>query len=97
MASYLGFGRVQPKRVSTDHVVPLHHIDNSDVLRRLIVGWTARFDDVLDANVLYQALEALIRRDGWRKIGGRLRLNVCKPSIYLVCAMSNRSGRGFVI
>ncbi|KAH8838837.1 hypothetical protein MCOR11_001913 [Pyricularia oryzae] len=75
MASYFGFGRVQPKRVSTDHVVPLHHIDNSDVLRRLIVGWTARFDDVLDANVLYQALEALIRRDGWRKIGGRLRLN----------------------
>ncbi|ELQ33658.1 hypothetical protein OOU_Y34scaffold00913g5, partial [Pyricularia oryzae Y34] len=41
-------------------------------------GWTARFDDVLDANVLYQALEALIRRDGWRKMGGRLRLNVLR-------------------
>ncbi|TLS22005.1 uncharacterized protein PpBr36_09636, partial [Pyricularia pennisetigena] len=70
-----GFGKVQPPRLSTDHVVPLHHFDNSDVLRRLMVGWAARFDAVLDPDALYQALEALIRRDGWRKMGGRLRLN----------------------
>lgn len=79
MAGLFGFGKSQPRRVSTDHVVPIHHFDNSEVLRRLVVGWTTRFDDVLDANVLYQALEELIRRDGWCKMGGRLRLNVCKP------------------
>ncbi|TLD09684.1 hypothetical protein PspLS_11387 [Pyricularia sp. CBS 133598] len=66
---------VQPPRVSTDDIVPLHHFDNSEVLRRLTVGWATRFDEVLDPDVLYQALEALIRRDGWRKMGGRLRLN----------------------
>ncbi|KAI6367393.1 hypothetical protein MCOR25_004929 [Pyricularia grisea] len=75
MAGLFGFGKSQPRQVSTDHVVPIHHFDNSEVLRRLVVGWTTRFDDVLDANVLYQALEELIRRDGWCKMGGRLRLN----------------------
>lgn len=34
------------------------------------------FDDVLDPEMLRKALEGLVKRDGWQRLGGRLRKNV---------------------
>lgn len=36
----------------------------------------AVFDEVLDPEVLREALENVVRRPGWERLGGRLRKNV---------------------
>lgn len=66
-----------PARVASDDVIPLHHFDDNPILRKIVVNFMLRFDDVLDPQKLRQALERLVtREDGWRKLTARLRLNV---------------------
>lgn len=66
-----------PPRVPTDTVIPLNPSDDTPVLRSVCLVISYRIDDVLDPEKLRDGLERLIDRDGWRKMGGRLRLNVC--------------------
>ncbi|OTB04402.1 hypothetical protein M426DRAFT_73416 [Hypoxylon sp. CI-4A] len=61
--------------IPTDTVIPLHRLDDTPLTRRVIVEFTMRFDDVLDADKLRWALEKLLSREDWRKLGARLRLN----------------------
>lgn len=65
-----------PARVDTDTVIPLNAADDTDVLRSVCVVLSYRFDDVLDPEKLRDSFKRLLDRPGWRKIGGRLRLNV---------------------
>jgi hypothetical protein len=65
-----------PQKVETDDVYPLHMLDNTEPLRGTVVTWTLRFDDVLDADKLHDSLSRLLDMGDWRKLGGRLRLNV---------------------
>ncbi|KAG5933365.1 hypothetical protein E4U53_001025 [Claviceps sorghi] len=51
---------------------PVHLMDGSK-LNHKVVGWTLRFDDVLDADMLHSALTRLLGMGHWRKLGGRLR------------------------
>jgi len=64
-----------PPRVETDDVYPLHMLDDTKTLRGIIVTWTLRFNDMLDADKLHASLCKLLEIEDWRKIGGRLRLN----------------------
>ncbi|KAI9703927.1 MAG: hypothetical protein M1820_005709 [Bogoriella megaspora] len=66
---------VQPPRVSTDTVIPLHYYDDTKVMRAFVLNLGMRFDDVLDPERLRAALERLCELGNWRKIGARLRLN----------------------
>jgi hypothetical protein len=68
---------VAPERVPTDIVIPLHELDDTKTHRALCVDFSLRFDNVLDVEKLVGALERLIEKPGWRKLGARLRLNVC--------------------
>ncbi|CZR65591.1 uncharacterized protein PAC_15491 [Phialocephala subalpina] len=54
-----------------DDVYPLHLQDYN--FRRLLMVSTMRFDDVLDAEKLHNALSQLLEIGDWRKLGGRLR------------------------
>jgi hypothetical protein len=67
---------VQPAPIPTDTIVPLHSLDDNDIFRSIILNFTFCFDDVLDADKLYLSLEKLLSREDWRKLGGRMRLNV---------------------
>lgn len=68
------------RRVPTDTVIPLASFDDSPQIRPLVMHLLMRFDDVLDADALARALEALLsREDGWRRLGARLRLNEEHP------------------
>ncbi|KPM37521.1 hypothetical protein AK830_g9042 [Neonectria ditissima] len=67
--------RVQPAKVDTDDVFPVHFFDDTKTYRSMIVTWTLRFNDVLDPDVLHNALDRLLETGDWRKLGGRLRLN----------------------
>lgn len=42
----------------------------------MIVDFSMKFDDVLDVQKVVGALERLLAKPGWRKLGARLRLNV---------------------
>ncbi|KAK2608720.1 hypothetical protein QQS21_002709 [Conoideocrella luteorostrata] len=51
---------------------PVHLMDGSK-LNHKVFGWTMRFNDVLDADMLHSALTRLLEIGDWRKLGGRLR------------------------
>ncbi|KAG6006569.1 hypothetical protein E4U21_006867 [Claviceps maximensis] len=51
---------------------PVHLMDGSK-LNHKVLGWTMRFNDVLDADMLHSALTRLLGVGEWRKLGGRLR------------------------
>lgn len=69
--------RVAPVPVPTDTVVPVYWLDDTKTYRAIVMYCTLVYDDVLDADKLAGALEKLLEKPGWRKLGARLRLNVC--------------------
>ncbi|KAL4926777.1 uncharacterized protein BDV17DRAFT_141202 [Aspergillus undulatus] len=70
----MSLARSPAPRVESDDVYPVHLLDSSKTLRNIVVTWTLRFDDVLDADKLHVSLARLLEIGDWRKIGGRLRL-----------------------
>src|SRR5688572_24118389 len=68
--------RSPPPAVESDDVYPVHMLDDTKTLRGIVVTWTLRFNDVLDADKLYASLSRLLEIGDWRKVGGRLRLKV---------------------
>lgn len=65
--------------VATDTVIPLHSLDGNHINASILLYFLLRFDDVLDTEKLRDALQKLLNRDGWRKLGARLRINVGQP------------------
>jgi hypothetical protein len=57
-------------------IIPLHRYDDTKLNRSLIVDFMLKFDDVLDVEMLINALERLFTIGNWKKLGARLRLNV---------------------
>ena len=70
------FGSAAPARVPTDAVIPLNFFDDTPLWRAFVLYSMFVFDDVLDTEKLRSSLEALVQREGWRKLGARLRRNV---------------------
>ncbi|KAL3457935.1 hypothetical protein BJX64DRAFT_292693 [Aspergillus heterothallicus] len=62
--------RRQPPKVPTDTVVPLHGWAPS---YEVVMELAFKYDDVLDASALRNALERLLEINNWRELGGRLR------------------------
>ena len=65
-----------PERVPTDTIIPVHTHDDNAVFRAVGMRFTMRFDDVLDVDKLVGALEKLLLKPGWKRLGARLRLDV---------------------
>ncbi|GKT58047.1 hypothetical protein ColTof4_11974 [Colletotrichum tofieldiae] len=66
--------RLAPPAVLTDKVIPVAYWDHYSRDAVLNVMW--RFDHKLDASKLRGSLEKLLdRRDGWRRLGARVRLD----------------------
>jgi hypothetical protein len=73
-----------PPPIETDEIYPVHMLDDTKTLRNIVVTWTLRFNDVLDADKLLASLSKLLEIGDWRKVGGRLRLNVTFSSPFRV-------------
>ena len=69
-----------PMTVATDRVLPVHYWDDTKMFRSVVLYYMMRFDDVLDVQKLETSLARLINRDGWCKLGARVRLNVGQAS-----------------
>ncbi|KAL2809113.1 hypothetical protein BJX63DRAFT_406903 [Aspergillus granulosus] len=61
--------------VPGDRVLPLHFFENSLLVQGNNMAVSLVFDAVLDPEKLRHALEGLVRRQGWQRLGGRLRKN----------------------
>ncbi|CAM1502610.1 Fc.00g073860.m01.CDS01 [Cosmosporella sp. VM-42] len=75
MFNIFGKGQAVPTRVTSDRVNSLHFFDDTPVWRSFILYSMFVFDDVLDAERLHSGLEGLVKREGWHKLGARLRRN----------------------
>lgn len=62
--------------IETDNVFPIHFIDQAGLIRASIISYTFRYNDVLDPEKLHNSLIKLLGMNDWRKLGGRLRLDV---------------------
>ena len=62
--------------VATDGILTPFFFDDTPLYHNSAECWVLRFNDVLDADKLHAALIRLLEMDGWRKLGGRFRLNV---------------------
>ncbi|KAJ5604839.1 hypothetical protein N7510_009993 [Penicillium lagena] len=58
-----------------DRVLPLHFFENSLLVQGNNMAVSLVFDAVLDPQKLRQSLEGLVKREGWQRLGGRLRKN----------------------
>ncbi|KAJ5771161.1 uncharacterized protein N7511_003212 [Penicillium nucicola] len=61
--------------VHGDQILPLHFFEKSPLVQGNNMAVSLVFDAVLDPDILRQSLEDLIKRDGWQRLGGRLRKN----------------------
>ncbi|KAG5791259.1 hypothetical protein H9Q69_009685 [Fusarium xylarioides] len=64
---------VSSNSLSEEIVYPTHMIDNVSVLKFLVMAWTMRFNDVLNADKLHESVSELLTIGDWKKLGGRLR------------------------
>ena len=63
----------------TDTILPVYYFDDTPLLRNYVQCSTLRFNDVLDAEMLKESLSRVIALPGWRKLGGRVRMDVRTP------------------
>lgn len=72
------FGGRKPamETVPGDRVQPLHFFENNLLVQGNNMSGLAVFDEILDPDVLREALENVVNRSGWERLGGRLRKNV---------------------
>jgi hypothetical protein len=78
----------QTSFVLTDQVLPVHYFDDTQVNRHMVMSWTMLFDDILDPHALHYSLARLLEIGEWRKLGGRLRLNVSRHLMHNYAAMA---------
>ncbi|KAL4981759.1 hypothetical protein BDW68DRAFT_73464 [Aspergillus falconensis] len=69
------FGRVPAEAVAGDRILPLHFFENSLLVQGNNMAVSLVFEAVLDPAVLRSSLESLVKREGWQRLGGRLRKN----------------------
>lgn len=77
MLGLFGLSRPTPEPTEgpTDKVIPLHWFEDGFMWKKVIVYTLFVLDDALEPSKLQQSLEKLIHREGYQKIGARLRRN----------------------
>ncbi|KAH7139570.1 hypothetical protein B0J11DRAFT_517104 [Dendryphion nanum] len=61
-----------------DVIVPLHTFDDGPLHCAFVLYSLFVFEDALDVRKLRDGLERLVQRDGWQKLGARLRKDVIR-------------------
>jgi hypothetical protein len=60
-------------KINTDVVIPFNYLDNLKAWRIGISVNTFRFNSRLDSDKLKAALERLCEKEGWKKLGARVK------------------------
>ncbi|KAK8078872.1 hypothetical protein PG994_002679 [Apiospora phragmitis] len=67
--------------MESERVIPLHDFDTMPVYPNMVLSLMLKYDKVLDPLVLRDSLIELVSREGWCKLGSRLKRNVPTPAI----------------
>jgi hypothetical protein len=59
-----------------DEIIKARFWDSNNILEKIVMEFTYRFDDVLDAERLKSSLERLLEIGEWKQLGARLKKNV---------------------
>jgi len=62
-----------------DEVVPFRFWDEQETMRKIVMEFTYRFDDILDVQKLKSSLEKLLEIGEWRGLGARFKKSVSSP------------------
>lgn len=76
MDRFFGRNPVPEGPVPGDLVAPLHFFENNLLVQGNNMAVSLVIDHVLDPETLRHSLEGLVKREGWQRLGGRLRKNV---------------------
>jgi hypothetical protein len=63
-------------KLEGDEVFPLHLLDQHTSSQSCIINFTFHYDHLLDVEKLRESLVQLLHTGDWRKLAGRLRINV---------------------
>lgn len=63
-------------RTAPDEVYKFRFCDGNDILQKIVMEFTYRFDDLLDASKLKLSLERLLEIGEWKSLGARLKKDV---------------------
>lgn len=74
--------------MSKPQIIPMHSYDAMPVFANMVLTIMLKYDHVLDPIMLKNAMVELVDRDGWRKLGARLKYEVHKNSDF---ALQNRN------
>jgi hypothetical protein len=74
--AFFSTASTQPEPKPSDKVVPLHFFDDGPLWRAFVLYSMFVFDCSLDVEKLHTSLERLAHREGWWKLGARLRKDV---------------------
>ncbi|TLS31131.1 hypothetical protein PpBr36_02193 [Pyricularia pennisetigena] len=77
--------------MSADTIIPLHEYDCMPLLTNIFFTLLLKYDRVLDPHVLEKSLVELIDREGWRKLGSRLKRDAKGDLVYHVPASFDES------
>ncbi|ELQ41678.1 hypothetical protein OOU_Y34scaffold00258g12 [Pyricularia oryzae Y34] len=77
--------------MSADTIIPLHEYDCMPLLTTIFLTILLKYDRVLDPEALRKSLIQLIDRDGWRKLGARLKQDAKGNLVYHVPATFDES------
>ncbi|KAJ5734371.1 Transferase [Penicillium malachiteum] len=69
------FGSKIVEPISDDKIVPLHFFEDSLLVQGNNMAVSLVFEEVLDPEKLRSSLEGLVKKEGWQRLGGRLRKN----------------------
>ncbi|TLS26740.1 hypothetical protein PpBr36_04172 [Pyricularia pennisetigena] len=70
--------------MSTEQIIPLHVHDAMPMYTNMVLTVMLKYDRVLDPGILRDAMTELIDREGWRKLGSRLKRNEKGELVYHV-------------
>ncbi|KAI6350745.1 hypothetical protein MCOR25_010435 [Pyricularia grisea] len=77
--------------MAAEKIIPLHEYDSMPFLTGLVLTLLLKYDRVLDPDVLRDAMIKLIDREGWRKLGSRLKRDAKGNLVYHVPAKFDES------
>ncbi|TLD15133.1 hypothetical protein PspLS_10592 [Pyricularia sp. CBS 133598] len=77
--------------MSAKQIIPLHSYDSMPLFTSIVLTVMLKYDRVLDPQVLRDAMVKLIDREGWRKLGSRLKRDAKGEPVYHVPAAFDQS------
>lgn len=63
-------------KMACEQIIPVHEFDSMAVYPNIVLSLMLKYDKILDPIILRGSMIELVNREGWCKLGSRLKRNV---------------------